>query len=371
VAWNRTGSDPSWLGTDELIVAPIAAGDYSSHPFHMGSAVPTYQGYTAEVANLTRNVIIDNPSRVMLHGLDGHAPQVIKYATISNAGIRDELGFYALHFHLNGDATRGSIVEGVVVRDPQFRAFVPHGSNGITFRYTLAVNAVSQGYWWDLNKASDPPSPTNESNDILYDHAGVIGLTISDPPDQGRQAGFNLGDGSGNIVRDSFVAGVDAGSFHSGFQWPAGAHGIWTAENLISHNNRGNGFLVWQNDVEPHFISGIDSYLNSGAGIMQGAYANSYHWADVALVANREGLFLNTFSKSPPSPRQTFECMTITDSPLGVVVDDSEASGGVATLFTNLVMQRVEQEFMETEQATTRGQGVDVRVELVAFQTPC
>jgi hypothetical protein len=104
---------------------------------------------------------------------------------------------------------------------------------------------------------------------------------------------------------------------------------------------------------------------------MQGAYANSYHWADVALVANREGLFLNTFSKSPPSPRQTFECMTITDSPLGVVVDDSEASGGVATLFTNLVMQRVEQEFMETEQATTRGQGVDVRVELVAFQTPC
>ena len=371
VAWNRTGSDPSWRKTDELIVAPIVAGDYSSHPFTMGSAVPTYQGYTAEVANLTRNVIIDNASRVMLHGLDGHAPQVIKYATISNAGIRDELGFYALHFHLNGDATRGSIVEGVVVRDPQFRAFVPHGSHGITFRYTLAVNAVAQGYWWDLNKASTPPSPTHESNDILYDHAGVIGLTVSDPPDQGWQAGFNLGDGSGNVVRDSFVAGVDAGSNHSGFQWPSGAHSIWTAEKLTSHNNRGHGFFIWQNDAEPHLISGIDSYLNSGAGIMQGAYSNSYHWVDVTLVGNGEGLFLNTFSKSPPRPRQTFECMTITDSPLGVVVDDSPVSTGAATLFTNLVMERVGQEFMETEKALAQGQDVDARVELVAFQTPC
>ncbi|MEX1133499.1 MAG: hypothetical protein WED83_01495 [Acidimicrobiia bacterium] len=372
VGWNRTGTDPTWRASDELIVAPIAPGDWQYHPFTLGSAVPTFQGYAAEVANLTRNVVIDGPSRVMLHGLDGHAPQVIKYATIANAGVRDQLGMYALHFHLNGDATRGSIVEGVVVRDSRFRAFVPHGSNGITFRDTLAVNVVANGYWWDLNQASNPPDPINESHDIVYERAGVIGLTTSSPPDgnQSRQAGFNLGDGSGNVVRDSFVAGLGSGPDHSGFQWPA--HSIWTAQNLVSHNNRGNGFFVWERGEAPHIITGIDSYLNGGAGIGQGNYRNSYHWIGARLVANGEGLHLYAMSMPPPDPRQTFECVTITDSPVGVVVDFSPAArDGDSTLFTHLVMQRVGEEFNVTEDALAAGQTLELRVDLVDYQTSC
>ena len=368
-AWNRSGSDPSWRGSDDLIVAPISPGDYQYHSFSLGSAVPTYQGYAAEVANLTRNVIIDNPSRIMLHGLDGRAPQVIKYATISNAGVRDKLGFYALHFHLNGNATRGSIVEGVVVRDAQFRAFVPHGSHGITFRDTLAVNVVANGYWWDLRRADG--GELNDSHDISYIRAGVIGFSTSDPPDQGRQSGFNLGDGSGNVISGSFVAGLVSGGTSSGFHWPSNAHSVWTAQDLVAHNNKGSGFFVWQNDAEAHVITNIDSFLNGGAGINQGAYANSYQWIGARLVGNAEGLRLNTRSKQAPRPRQTFQCLVIRDSPVGVLVDFSPNDDGDRTLLRNVVMQGVVNEFEVTESAVAAGQTLEARVELVDYQAPC
>jgi hypothetical protein len=372
VAWNRTGADSTWKSSDELIAAPVAPGDWEHHPFNLGSAVPTYAGYAAEVANLTRNVVIDGPSRIMFMGLDGHAPQVIKYAAIVNAGVRDQVGMYALHFHLNGNATRGSVVEGVVIRDAHFRAFVPHGSNGITFRDTLAIDVVANGYWWDLNRASEPPSSINESHGIVYERAGVIGLTTSDPPDQGRQAGFNLGDGNGNIVRDSFVAGLRSGQNHSGFHWPEGAHGVWTAQNLVSHNNRGSGFFVWQNGAEVHVISRIDAYLNGEAGINQGAYKSSYRWMDVRLVGNGEGVRLHTFSQPAPSPRQSFECVTITDSPVGVKVEASAAPvPGDPTLFSNLVIQSVGVEIEVSPSSIASGQDLGKRVELVNYQNGC
>jgi hypothetical protein len=363
--WNRTGSDPTWKSTDELIVTSVQPGDYTPYrTYRLGDPVPSYEGQRAEVANLTRNVIIDNASRVMFMELDGHAPQVIRYATISNGGVRDELGMYSLHFHRNGDATRGSIVEGVVVRDSQFRAFVPHGSHGITFRDTLAVDVTANGYWWDLNRASNPPSDINESDDIVYDHAGVIGLTTSNPPDQGRQAGFNLGDGERNIVVDSFVAGVQSGGDHSGFHWPEFAHSVWGADGLVSHNNRGHGLFIWQNDANPHEINNVVSYSNGDAGIRQGAYINSYNWNDVLLIGNGVGIKLDTFSKNPPAIRQTFTCTTIMNSDQGVLVLVSAIPGfATPSLFENTVFDNVGQSWVVSEQAASKGQTLAVRVE--------
>jgi hypothetical protein len=356
VAWNRTGSDPSWL----------APGDYQHDPFALGSAVPTYAGYKAEVANLTRNVIIDNPSRVMLHQLDGHAPQVIKYATISNAGVTGQAGFYALHFHLNGNATRGSIVEGVVIRDSKFRAFVPHGSHGITFRETLAVNVVANGYWWDPNRTSDPPDPIHESHDILYERAGVIGLSIFG---DGREAGFTFGDGSGNVVRNSFASGVLGDQRHSGFFWPSSADSAWTVEGLVSHNNKGQGLFVWQNGHKRHPIANVDAYLNRLSGIEQGAYISGYQWTNVRLVGNGVGLGLRTFSRA--DPRQVFQCLSISNSPIGVLVSHAPIEGGSRTLISNLVLSDVGQEIVVSEDAIANGQTQDVRLELVGYQTPC
>ena len=69
-AWNRTGSDPSWLPTDQLIVTPTTAGGLPVVAISPAAPVPTassttlFDGtademtstYTAEVVNLTRNV---------------------------------------------------------------------------------------------------------------------------------------------------------------------------------------------------------------------------------------------------------------------------------------------------------------------------
>jgi hypothetical protein len=370
-AWNRTGSDPTWRAGDELIVTSVNPGDSVAYrPYTPGSRVPSYQGFSAEVANLTRNVIIDNPSRVMLMDLDGRAPQTIRYVTISNAGVHETAGMYALHFHLNGNATRGSIVEGVVVRDAQFRAFVPHGSHGITFRNTLAVDVAANGYWWDLNRSSTPESTIHESNDITYDRAGVIGVRSVRPPDQLRQAGFDLGGGTGNRVIDSFAVGVQGPN--SGFHWPEGVRtGVWEARGLVAHNNSAHGVFVWQNDTRQHNVSDLVTYSNGQTGIRHGAYVNSYHYTNVVSVGNPVGIQLDTFSKEAPNRRLTFSCTTISNAATGVKVDHSGVPDGDPVLFNGITFTNVGQQWTVTDKALADGQTFDRRVQIGATPSGC
>lgn len=369
--WNRTGSDPTWRAGDELIVTSVNPGDSVAYrSYTPGSAVPSYQGYRAEVANLTRNVIIDNPSRVMLMGLDGRTPQTIRYVTISNAGVHETAGMYALHFHLNGNATRGSIVEGVVIRDAQFRGFVPHGSHGITFRDTLAVNVAANGYWWDLNRSSTPESTVHESNDITYERAGVIGVRSVRPPDQLRQAGFDLGGGTGNRIIDSFAVGVQGPN--SGIHWPEGVRtGVWEARGLVAHNNSAHGVFVWQNDTRQHNVSDLVTYSNGQTGIRHGAYVNSYHYTNVVSVGNPVGLQLDTFSKEAPNRRLTFSCVTISNATTGVKVDHSGVPDGDPVLFNGITFANVGQQWLVTDKALADGQTLERRVQIGTTPSGC
>jgi hypothetical protein len=83
--------------------------------------------WTAEVMDLTRNVRIEGtpggPAHVFIRSTK---PQSIKYAQIRYTGVlkgtntsSGTSGRYGLHFHMMGDGSRGSVVEGVVVREPQ------------------------------------------------------------------------------------------------------------------------------------------------------------------------------------------------------------------------------------------------------------
>ena len=109
--------------------------------------------YTAEVLNLTRNVIIEGtgdhtPSfeshqngrahviflaikqaQTVKYGRARPSPDRARPTTNSQRGIE---GRYPLHFHHAGDGSRGSLIEGVVARQSGNRAFVPHASHGIT-----------------------------------------------------------------------------------------------------------------------------------------------------------------------------------------------------------------------------------------------
>ena len=173
---------PEWVG-QEIVAAPHMQGDYDGFVAVDGPGsvpAPNPRGYASELLNLTRNVRVEGTptgrTHVFVHST---RPQVIRFASIryvapdlQDPTVRDrdqdETGRYGVHFHHNGEASRGTLVEGVVVRDAGNHAFVPHGSNGITFRDTIAFNTLNAAYWWGIPpvNASRGTRPTTRSMSV-------------------------------------------------------------------------------------------------------------------------------------------------------------------------------------------------------------
>lgn len=336
----------------------------------------------AEVLNLTRNVVIEGvlppavfprtgnyasaPGRThLLIQNDVPVQQNIKYVTLRYMGPRKPdpaspndqsvaiKGRYALHFHHAMDNSIGTTVEGVVVRDSQTHAFVPHASDGITFKDTIAYNTVDDAYWWDqlpLNSVDPGQIMNATTNDVTYDRA-VASLVSTDAFFRGyRLSGFLLGIGVGNAVRDSVAVSILGNTNAAGFHWPEQANfrdNVWTTTDLVTHNNRVDGVFVWQNDNHFHNVHGLVAYHNQKTGIEHGAYTNSYRYENGFLYGNgwsgRAGggfaqIVLNAVSH--PSHLITFADMSIdaanrTPSIL-LVYDVRVNSPTVPMLFLNL-----------------------------------
>jgi hypothetical protein len=230
--------------------------------------------------NLERDIEITGNGHIRFE--TGSGVSTIRYVEI-DLQPPVERAKYPLHWHHAGEGSRGTVVEGVVVKNSTNRAFVPHASHGITFRDTIAMNIDGDAYWWD------PPSPSgnesNNSNNITYDHALADGVTPS-PGDKGhRLAAFRLGSGSGNTVIDSVAMNVVGGKEASGFQWPEHVAGprSWRFENNTAHHNSANGIFVWQNSSIDHLIDGYRGYANGNSDIDHGAYKNIYAYRDVTV----------------------------------------------------------------------------------------
>ncbi|MFD0350204.1 hypothetical protein ACFQ0M_37605 [Kitasatospora aburaviensis] len=134
------------------------------------------------------------------------------------------LGRYGLHFHMLGDATRGTVVEGVVVRDAGNHAYVPHASHGITFRSCISHDTWEDAYWWD--GPLDTRTPQQPSDDIVYESC-VASRTVLEPnPRAYRLTGFNLGAGTGGKALDCVAVGVQGANGASGFEWPENSEGL-------------------------------------------------------------------------------------------------------------------------------------------------
>ncbi len=240
-----------------------------------------------------------------------------------------EVGHYPLHWHLIGDGSRGTLVEGVVVKNSTNRAFVPHGSNGITFRDTIASNIAGEAYWWD-----DPG--TNEScrfrkfctldnsNDTTYDHALADGITNAVGDNRGfTLSAFRLGAGSGNRIVDSVAMNINPTHVKScsGFHWPSKANqndggNVWVFEDNKTFDDRCHGIFVWQNDGNHHIVDGF-----VGPGINHGAYGNNYDYRNV--VVSRVAVHAVRWSMS--------------DSTAGDVLTRKHVFTGTVT-FTNVAM---------------------------------
>lgn len=234
-----------------------------------GSKTSTWSGNGGN-ANLKRDVNFRNLRRIMFH--DGAGKSTLRYISVADSG-GGSMGEYPLHWHLNGNSTRGTLVEGVVVVNGKHHAFVPHGSHGITFRNTIAKNIKGDAYWWD------PGRGANCSNDTVYDHALADGVTNNPGDNRGFQlAAFRLGCGKGNVIKNSVARNVNPSNPKncSGYHWPENDEGVWGFVNNASYGSACNGIFVWQNTSSAHVINGF-----RGDGIENGAYVNQYIYRDL------------------------------------------------------------------------------------------
>lgn len=253
-----------------------------------GTKVFTWSG-TGANANLQRDVVFSNMSRIMFH--HGAGKSTLRYIRVTNSGVSEQLGFYPLHWHLNGNSTRGTLVEGVVIDKAANHAFVPHGSHGITFRDTIAKDVIREAYWWD------PGGGPNPSNDTLFDH--VLAVDVDYPRSLGnlglhhRMSAFRLGLGANNTIRNSVARATKGGKDCSGFHWPEGEHAVWTFVNNATYASNCHGIFVWQNDSLPHVVNGF-----SGGVVSLGAYVNTY----TLLNLNVDGVILHVQGRNGVSP---------------------------------------------------------------------
>jgi hypothetical protein len=106
--------------------------------------------YRAEVANLSRNVVVESADP---KGVRGHtmyhrrSAGSISYAEFRHLGKAGILGKYALHFHLCGDTMRGSYVIGASIWDSDNRWLTIHGTNYLVVRDCVGYGSLGHGYF--------------------------------------------------------------------------------------------------------------------------------------------------------------------------------------------------------------------------------
>ena len=159
-------------------------------------AVTVREGVThmAEVLNLTRNVTVEGTPEGRAHVimLDIKAPQAISHVGLRHLGpqgpytgdegeqgVQGIEGRYGLHFHMSYDATRGSVVDGVVAYDGGNHSFVPHLSHGITFRDCVAHDQSESAFWWDPS-VGDEEGDAVPTNDLVYDRCVASHIKTTD-----------------------------------------------------------------------------------------------------------------------------------------------------------------------------------------------
>lgn len=264
----RAGDSIEFRNGAELTCGPGCFFDFQGTP----TSTWSNDGLTQ---NLERDIKITGNGYIKW--VAGSLPAILRYVEIEvNSGTC--AGCYPLHWHLNGNGSRGTLVEGVVIKNSPNHAFVPHGSHGITFRDTIAVNTAGDPYWWNPPDFQSRDHSDN-TDDVLWDHALADGVTNAPGDPRGfRLSAFRLAEGHGNAVINSVARNVNPSHPKncSGFHWPEAEGATWIFTNNASFRSACNGIFVWQNNQIDHIIDGF-----RGDGIEQGAYTNRYDYRNV------------------------------------------------------------------------------------------
>lgn len=107
--------------------------------------------FRSEVANLSRNVIIESaadPDGVRGHTMfHRYSKGGISYARFAHLGKEGVLGRYAIHFHLTGTTMRGSAVVGAAIVNSHNRWITVHGTQYLLVRDCVGFRSVGHGYF--------------------------------------------------------------------------------------------------------------------------------------------------------------------------------------------------------------------------------
>ncbi len=271
---------------------------------------------------------VNNVARIIFTGCA--APSTLRNGLVDNSGVAGVLGMYPIHWHLEGDCSRGTVVDNVTVRNGANHAFVPHGSHGITLLNTRAETILGHAYWWDppgTNRITCSPEAhrkfcvDDNTDDLLIDGAVATGVYWSRDIDPccatwHRISAFVLGSGSGNVIRNSVASDITGGANCAGFFWPGFSNSGWTfTGNRVENIRNCHGIAVWQNNANVHLIPGF-----TGGGIDHGAYLNVYEYQNVTVP------YLNVHALG----------WSMSDSSVGNVTVFRHTLSGDPVVFTNV-----------------------------------
>ncbi|HKB35940.1 MAG TPA: G8 domain-containing protein, partial [Gemmataceae bacterium] len=147
--YSHPGPDPKGTTTEERNIRAIDGTKLTlsaalEHE-HLGTGL-----YRGEVANLSRNVIVESadPRGVRGHTMyHKHSAGSISYAEFRHLGKEGILGKYALHYHLCGDSMRGSFVVGASIWDSANRWLAIHGTNYLVVRDNVGYRSKGHGFF--------------------------------------------------------------------------------------------------------------------------------------------------------------------------------------------------------------------------------
>jgi hypothetical protein len=191
------------INGSELLLDKVLAGE------HFG------QGrYRSEVANLSRNVVIEsaNPDGVRGHTMfHRYSRGGISYARFAHLGKKSALGRYPIHFHRVRDSMRGSSVIGAAIVGSHNRWVTIHGTQYMVVRDCVGYQSVGHGYFLEDG---------TEVYNILDRNLGVQALDGKHMKDQALP--FDPNDGAAfwwANGRNTMVRNVAVENDHYGYRY--------------------------------------------------------------------------------------------------------------------------------------------------------
>lgn len=108
--------------------------------------------YRGEVANLSRNVIVESadPAKARGHTMYHRGSSgAISYAEFRHLGKEGVLGRYSIHFHLARDTMRGASVIGASIWDSGNRWITIHGTDYLVVRDCVGYRSIGHGFFME------------------------------------------------------------------------------------------------------------------------------------------------------------------------------------------------------------------------------